>query len=121
MMGAIVETAVYRFPCGGFKHAALSILTLISCAALLAAAPAARRDKVTLEKPVSISTVKADKKPLDGRLVAYDEEGFELVRGREQQAVRVKWSELAAPGVYNVKASIAGPKATGEQWIDVGR
>jgi hypothetical protein len=33
----------------------------------------------------------------------------------------VKWSELAAPGVYNVTSSIIGPKAGGEDWMWVGR
>src|SRR5204863_3917510 len=89
------------------------IICLTLCAPL-------RAEKVTLEKPVQVSTLKADKKPLDGKLVAYDEEGFELVRGKDR-AVRVKWSELAAPGVYNVTSSIIGPKAGGEDWLWVGR
>lgn len=95
----------------------LVLLTVLSCALLPASQ--ARADRVELEKPVPISTVKADKKPLDGRLVAYDEEGFELIRGRGR-TVKVKWSDLAAPGVYNVRSAIIGPKANGEQWIEVG-
>src|SRR3954447_14238035 len=96
-----------------FTLACVPILCLALCASL-------RAEKVTLEKPVQVSTLKADRKPLDGKVVAYDEEGFDLVKGKDK-TIRVKWSELAAPGVYNVKASIAGPKATGEQWINVGR
>jgi hypothetical protein len=85
-----------------------------------AAAEDANPKRVTLDKPVQISTVRADHKLLDGKLVAYDEEGFDLVRGKDK-AVRVKWSELAAPGVYNVTSSIIGPKAGGEDWMWVGR
>jgi hypothetical protein len=77
-------------------------------------------ERVTLDKPVQISTVKADKKPLSGKLVAYDEEGFELARGKDK-TVRVLWSELAAPGVYNVMSTIVGPRAGGEDWVWVGR
>jgi hypothetical protein len=79
-----------------------------------------RAERVELEKPVQISTIKADRKPLDGRLVAYDEEGFELVRGKDKR-VKVRWGELAAPGMYNVMSSILGPKAAGDDWIWVGR
>jgi hypothetical protein len=93
------------------------VLPLLLC---LAAAALARADKVQLDKPVPISTVKADRKPLDGKLVAYDEEGFDLVRGKDK-TVRVKWSELAAPGVYNVTSTIVGPKAGAEDWMWVGR
>ena len=86
--------------------------------ALLAAPSWAER--VVLEKPVQVSTIKADRKPLDGKLIAYDEEGFELARGKDK-VVKVKWSELAAPGVYNVMSTIVGPKAKGENWVWVGR
>ena len=41
------------------------IICLTLCAPL-------RAEKVTLEKPVQVSTLKADKKPLDGRLLSYD-------------------------------------------------
>jgi hypothetical protein len=77
-------------------------------------------ERVTVDRPVQISTVKADKKPLSGKLVAYDEEGFELARGKDK-TVKVRWSELAAPGVYNVMSTIVGPRAGGEDWIWVGR
>lgn len=100
------------------------VMRLVPCviSAVLCLLPAtpALAERIVLEKPVQISTVKADRRPLDGKLVAYDEEGFELIRGRDR-TVKVKWSELAAPGVYNVRSAIVGPKGSGEQWIEVGR
>ena len=93
---------------------------VIAVVLALGLAGAARAERVELAKPVQVSTVKADKKPLDGRLVAYDDEGFDLVRGKDK-TLRVKWSELAAPGVYNVRSAIVGPKASGGDWVEVGR
>jgi hypothetical protein len=87
---------------------------------LLLAASWCAGEPVKLDKPVPVSTVKADRKPLDGRVVAYDDDGFDLLKGRDT-AVRVRWDELAAPGVYNVRAAIIGPKAGGEEWVDLGR
>ena len=99
----------------------MQVVPFISALLCVAAgASLARGERVQLDKPVQISTVKADRKPLDGRLVAYDESGFELVRGRDK-SIKVKWSELAAPGVYNVTSSIVGPNAGAEDWIWVGR
>jgi hypothetical protein len=96
------------------KRTIVALLTLTIAPALLFA------ERVELEKPVQISTVKADRKPLAGKLVAYDDEGFELARGTDK-TLRVKWDELAAPGAFNVRSAIIGPKARGEQWIEVGR
>lgn len=93
---------------------------VIAIAALLLVTPPLRAGRVELEKPVAISTIKADRKPLDGRLVAYDEEGFELVRGKDK-TVKVRWSELAAPGLFNVRSAIAGPRAGADAWVEVGR
>jgi len=87
---------------------------------LVLAPTSLRAERVELEKPVQISTIRADKKPLDGRLIAYDDEGFELIRGKDSK-LKVKWSELAAPGVYNVMTSVVGPKAGGDDWVEVGR
>jgi hypothetical protein len=92
----------------------------LAAALLFTASAALRAERVQLEKPVQISTVKADRRPLDGKLIAYDDEGFELARGKDK-TVTVRWSELAAPGVYNVMSSIVGPRATGDDWVEVGR
>ena len=80
----------------------------------------ARADRVTLDRPVAISTVRADKKPLDGRVVAYDDDGFVLVQGKNK-AVTVRWDELGPPGLFNVRSSLLGQKATGEEWLELGR
>ena len=98
-----------------YRHVVALALSLVA-----AAAPPLRAERVELERPVQVSTVRADRKPLDGRLVAYDEDGFELLRGKDK-TVKVRWSELAAPGVYNVMSAIAGPKAGAEEWLEVGR
>ena len=94
--------------------------TPLALALLLVSTATLRAERVELDKPVQISTVRADRKPLDGRLVAYDDEGFELVRGKNK-TVTVGWGELAAPGIYNVRASIIGPRAGGGEWVEVGR
>jgi hypothetical protein len=89
--------------------------------ALLVAAQSVGAGRATLDKPVTISTVKADKKPLDGRVMAYDDDGFELAQGRGNKTVTVRWDELGAPGQFNVRSALLGPKATGEQWLELGR
>lgn len=81
---------------------------------------AVRAGRVALDKPIAISTLKADRKPLDGRLVAYDEDGFELARGKNK-SITVRWSELGPPGLFNVRSAILRDKATGEQWLELGR
>src|SRR5215207_8888470 len=104
----MMESAMRR------THLCFATVLFLGCSITL------RAERVQLEKPVTISTIKADKKPLDGKLVAYDDEGFELARGKDK-TVTVRWSELAAPGVYNVRSSIVGPKASGNDWVEVGR
>ena len=94
------------------------LLALVACLSLLA--PAARAERVELEKPVQVSTIKADKTRVEGKLVAYDDDGFELARGGGK-TVTVKWSEMGPPGVFNILTSIVGPKAGGEDWVEVGR
>src|SRR5204862_2420918 len=84
------------------------------------AAAQVRAHGVPLATPVLIPPGQADKKPLDGRLVSYDDDGFELAQGKNR-TVTVRWSELGPPGVYNVRSSILGPKATAEQWLELGR
>ena len=94
------------------------LLALVACLSFLA--PAARAERVELEKPVQVSTIKADKSRVEGRLVAYDDDGFELARGGGK-TVTVKWSELGAPGVFNILSTLVGPRAGGEDWVEVGR
>ena len=101
------------------------LLLLAVIAISLLPAPALWAERVVLEKPVEVRTVKADKKPLDGKLIAWDEEGFELVTGKDRfgkdKVTKVKWDELAAPGLFNVFSTVIGPKGTAEQWLDVGK
>src|SRR2546428_8418772 len=96
-------------------HAAAQLLVLATACALATGA-----DRVTLDKPVTISSFKADKKPLDGRVVAYDEEGFDLVQGKNK-TITVRWDELGPPGQFNVRAALLGKTATGQQWVELGR
>ena len=94
------------------------LLALVACLSFLA--PVARAERVVLEKPVQVSTIKADKSPVEGKLVAYDDDGFELARGAGK-TVTVKWSEMGPPGVFNILSTLVGPKAGGEDWVEVGR
>src|SRR5688500_478920 len=97
-----------------------SLSAVCSAACWLLAAACHADEPVTLEKPGQVSTVKADKTPWAGRVGAYDDEGFELARGRDE-SLKVLWSELGPPGVFNVRSAVLGPNATAEQWLDLGR
>lgn len=80
---------------------------VLSCLAL-AGGPAVA-EKVTLDKPVPVAQKKADKSKVAGRVVAYDDEGFDMkIKGGEVETVR--WDELDAKAVFVVRKSLIGPK-----------
>ena len=86
---------------------ALFVVTLLSCLALAGGAAAA--EKVTLPKPVPVSQKKADKTKVAGRIVAYDDEGFEVKRKGDETEI-VLWEELDAKTVFVVRKSLINPK-----------
>ena len=119
MMNPLVEVTVYPPDCRPPNAFRLAYLAALMAATVLVVPRPARAERVQLDKPVQVSTVKADKTPLSGRVSAYDDEGFELARGREKP-VKVRWSELGPPGVFNVRSALLGPRATAEQWLELG-
>ena len=84
-----------------------SIALLLSCLALAAGTAAA--EKITLDKPVPVAQKKADKSKIAGRIVAYDDDGFD-VKGKGDEVETVRWDELDAKGVFVVRKSLIGPK-----------
>lgn len=100
------------------RPALLSTALFLGCV-LLAGGPALA-EKVTLDKPVRVETRKADKSKVSGRVVAYDDEGFELkVKGDETETVA--WSDLNAQGVYVVRKALIAPKKDATEFIELGR
>ena len=74
---------------------------LIWSVCLLAAASIVVADKVTLEKPVPVTQKKADKTKINGRIVAFDEDGFEVENGVTTKRVSANntshtWGGLAS-------------------------
>ena len=89
------------------RRACFTLVTvLVGCVALVAGQAAAER--VELEKPVPVNQKKADKSKISGRVVAYDDEGFDLKVKGETQTVR--WDELDARTVFVVRKSLLKPK-----------
>lgn len=75
---------------------------------------------VTLERPVRITTVKADraKTRVAGHVVAYDDAGFRVLTS-EGKTLDVRWDELAPPQVYAVHRKVLDPH-DGRGWVRLG-
>jgi hypothetical protein len=86
-----------------------SILLAVVLSWLTPAPGTAVAEKVTLDKPVPVAQKKADKSKINGRIVAYDEDGFD-VKGKGDETQTVRWDELDARGVFVVRKSLIGPK-----------
>jgi hypothetical protein len=95
------------------------VLAVVLSLVLLAPA-AARAERVNLDKPVRVTAAKADKSKLVGRVTAWDETSFELVKGADAK-VEVKWSELDAANVYLVRSALLTAKPDAQGWIRLGR
>jgi hypothetical protein len=93
--------------------------SLIWAVCLLTAASIVVADKVTLEKPVPVTQKKADKTKINGRIIAYDEDGFD-VRVKAEEVETVKWDELDTKTRYAVRKSVLSLKdAAGH--VELGR
>jgi hypothetical protein len=96
------------------------LLTSLFLSALALAAGPARAETVTLDKPIRIDARKADKSKVSGRVVAYDEEGFELkVKGDETETI--PWADLDAQGTYIVRKALVAPKKDATEFVELGR
>jgi hypothetical protein len=73
-------------------------------------------EKVTLEKPVPVTQKKTDKSKIVGKIVAYDENGFDvaplkLPKGQDVAVTEnVGWDELDARTAYAVRKTLIDPK-----------
>ena len=101
---------------------AYRIVRIAICCALgiaLLTTGSSRAERVELKKPVKVSAQKSDKTKLVGRLTAYDESGFDLIKGKDER-LTVKWDELDAANLFAVRGALLA-KGTAEQWIQLGR
>jgi hypothetical protein len=90
--------------------------------ALVLAASAAfaiASDKVTLQKSVAVTGKKSDKTAFAGRVVSYDDEGFDL-RGKSGEMETVRWSDLDARTHFAVRKQLIDPKDADAQ-LALGR
>ena len=91
---------------------------LLYCVALPPGPAALAADKVTLDKPVPVSQKKADKTKISGRIVAYDDDGFDVKVKGETETVR--WDELDAKTVFVVRKSLI-PAKDALAHVELGR
>jgi hypothetical protein len=87
---------------------------------LLAVAQTARAEKVTLDKPVPVTQKKADKSKIAGRIIAYDEDGFDLRVRADAEPETVQWSELDTRTRYAIRKSLLSPKDAAAH-VELGR
>lgn len=101
------------------RLALLSAGLLLSCL-LLAGGSAALAEKVALDRSVPVSQKKADKTKFSGRIVAYDEDGFDL-RVKRDEIETVRWDELDAQATYVVRKALIAPKKDALEFVELGR
>jgi hypothetical protein len=90
----------------GARHFATILVGLIGLCAGLAVAAA---ETVTLPKSVPASGKKLDKSKFTGRVISYDDAGFEL-RVKGDQTETVAWADLDAKTHFVVRKSLLDPK-----------
>jgi hypothetical protein len=90
-----------------------ALVLAIASAVLLAA------EKVTLEKSVPVTGKKCDKSSFGGRVVAYDDAGFDL-RGKSGEVETIPWRDLDAKTHFAVRKNLIDPKDA-EAQLALGR
>src|SRR5687768_15119168 len=85
------------------------------CLLVLVALASARGETVKLGKPVPVAQKRTDKTKIVGRIVSYDEDGFDVEPPKKAKAdvvasERVKWEEIDAKTAYAVRKSLIDPK-----------
>jgi hypothetical protein len=93
-----------------------AILLIASLGIIAGSAPA---EKVTLEKSVPVSGKKGDKTKFAGRVVAYDEEGFEL-KGKAAEPQKIPWDDLDAKTQFAVRKQLIDAKDPAAH-VELGR
>ena len=76
-------------------------------------------EKVTLQKSVPVTGKKSDKTAFAGRVVSYDDDGFEL-RGKSGEVETVRWGDLDAKTHFAVRKQLIDPKDADAQ-LALGR
>src|SRR5678816_3163108 len=99
-----------------FPTARLLVMTLALATCSTVAAAGA---KVALEKSVPVGGKKSDKTAFAGRVVAYDDDGFDL-RGKSGEVETIRWGELDAKTHFAVRKTLIDPKDA-EAHLALGR
>ena len=95
-------------------------LALWSLVALIAGSTgSAVAEKISLDKSIPAAGKKADKSKFAGRIVSYDEDGFDL-RVKADEVTTIAWSELDTKTQYVVRKSLLNPKDLAGH-IDLGQ
>jgi hypothetical protein len=95
------------------------VLLAFTTASVLAFVQVRAGEKVTLEKPVSVTGKKLDKSKFGGRVVSYDDAGFEIkIKADETEAVA--WKDLDARTQFVVRNSLIPPKDAAAH-LELGR
>ena len=76
-------------------------------------------DKVTLQKSVPVAGKKSDKTAFAGRVVSYDDDGFDL-RAKSGEVETIHWSDLDARTHFAVRKQLIDPKDADAQ-LALGR
>ncbi len=100
-----------------FRWSTLTVLTVVLVLRFAGVASAA--DKVTLDKPVTVVGKKLDKSKFAGRVISYDDDGFEI-RVKADETQTIEWKDLDAKTQYAVR-NLTTPAKDAEAHVELGR
>jgi hypothetical protein len=92
---------------------------LVIALVLATSSALAAGQKVTLPKSVPVMGKKSDKTAFAGRVVSYDNDGFEL-RGKSGEVETIRWGDLDAKTHFAVRKQLIDPKDADAQ-VALGR
>src|SRR5688572_27967597 len=93
------------------------VAVLIATLGIIAARVPA--EKVTLQRSVPVSGKKSDKTKFSGRVVAYDQDGFEL-KGKAAESQKIPWDDLDAKAQFAVRKQLIDAKDPAAH-VELGR
>jgi hypothetical protein len=92
----------------------LVLITIICTAAICVPCRA-----VTVDPPIRIEIRKLDRSQASGRIISYDEDGFQLMDA-QKQTTTVKWEELPPDTIMNLNDRLVR-KGSGDGWFKLGQ
>jgi hypothetical protein len=96
-----------------------TVRPLVIALVLATSTAIAAGEKVMLPKSVPVAGKKSDKTAFAGRVVAYDDDGFDL-RDKTGEVETIHWSDLDAKSHFAVRKQLADPKSA-EAQLALGR